>query len=1170
MTAVVGPNGSGKSNISDGVRWVMGETSAKSLRGGSMRDVIFSGCDTRKASSQAEVTIELDNTNRFISKIDNDVVEITRRAHINGKSDFFINKQPARLKDIQEIFLDTGLGSSSYSMIGQEQTKKLLSEKKDERRAIFEEAAGIVKMKNQKETSEEQLKEVEQNFVRLNDILKELEKQVKPLYKQSEKAKQYLAIKEVLDVTESDFLSSKYQRLHKEEFDVLAGFSDKTEQLKSVNQKVNDTEEKLRTLKQNLKEINDEIFSVQESKSVIKERIESTQNSIKINEERIIQAEAELKEVKQEIKEIEEKFSVSVEEFSFKKGRFEELETLINNAKVQKETLAKELFHLQFLLNSSKEKTEKLREDIATLYNEYQETKLKFEQQRRDEERYLQDIDDIKAKKQTTQEKLLAAKKAFNEITEKLKENNKHIKELNTIFQSNMDNVSSRQELLDKENVKISQVETALTREKVTLDSLESSFENYNGYYEGVKNVLKNKDKMDGVIDVVSNLFNFETGYEAALDSLLSAVAQNIIVDSIESAKRAVKFLKKNKLGRATFIPLDDLSPRFFTDQELNIINKNPDISPALSVVKCEKELTPLFQHLLGKYLIATNMDAAVAFYQNTRIKTKIVTLDGDILQPGVISGGTKNKKGLISKRKELDLLKESIKTNSYNLQIMRSNVKEMLATIQRLSSQKDALLTDLEAERESNRQIQLEINIADREIQQLQANMKEEDVAEKDLGYRYEESKRFSSTLFSRLQEKERHHQRKNEELTDLLQEIKASEVQVNEKSQLQTNNLIELERLEEEKRNLTEFINEQESGKETFQKRIEYLQAKKASNEYKISSNTEENTQYEKQLKEHTESFNQLEASLSNLQMEQKEIQFKLDHNEESVISFRDMLSNLKEEVHNLELLKTNYTNEKAQILKRAQEAYQLTDNDLMKPVLRQINEAATEKEIKSLVKELKEIGSVNLESIRDYDELNERYQREKAQFEDVKEAKKDLEALLKEISKEMAERFISTFKDVAKYFERTFVELFGGGKAKLNLEDSRSPLTSHILITVQPPGKKPKKIELLSGGEKNLTVCALIFAIIKAKPSPFVYLDEIDAPLDDANVSRFAFYLKQFGEQTQFIVVTHRKGTMMAADSLYGVTQEEQGVTTVFPYHLEQSGRSEDSEDDSEVVL
>ncbi|MGF9891416.1 chromosome segregation protein SMC [Priestia megaterium] len=1164
VTAVVGPNGSGKSNISDGIRWVMGETSAKSLRGGSMKDVIFSGCDTRKASTQAEVSIEFDNRLRILPRMDMDTVIITRKAHISGKSEFFINEQPARLKDIQEIFLDTGLGSNSYSMISQEQTKRLLSEKIEERRAIFEEAAGIVMMKNEKETTEDRLEEVEKDFVRLHDILKELERQVKPLQKQSEKAKQYLTIKNVLDETETDFLSFKFQRLTKEEQVITNELELKINELNECTSNIANLEEKLKNYKEELKLLNDSIFSTQEEKSKAKENIDSLQNLISINKERILQSENELSEVNGEIEDIEDKFSVSVEEFNSKKNRFQELEKLIFDNNQMKDKVVKDLFHLQIEITSSKDKTERLREEIASLYNEYQEAKLRFEQHNRNEEKFLSEMDSLSERKKNAEKNLSASKETLETFQKEFQENSNVIQELSGKHQFHINELNDKQRTANDHSSLIVHLETTLAKEKTILDSLESSLENFEGYYEGVRNILKNKTQLDGILDIVGNLFTPVNGYEIALDSLLNASAQNIVVSSIQSAKKAVNFLKEKRMGRATFIPLDDLTIRTFSSEELNIINKYQGISPALSVINHTNELKPLFQHLIGRNLIATNMEAAVKFYEETRLKIKISTLDGDILQPGTISGGTRNKKGLISKRKEMDNLRESVKINEQKLIEVKKNAQNLKRTIEIITNDKESLLKSLEIEKEKNGQIKLKLESAQHNLEIAKNNIKEQDILVKDLRYQYEESKKTSSSLYSKYHEKENLHVQKNEELSFLIQQLKNNEELYNNAKQTETMCLIEIEKYEEEKRNLTDFISEQENGKDSFEKRLEFLQTKKYSNETKIHNANEENNQHKEQLNILSETYSSLEVSLNEQQTKKSELQTYVDKSESSLTELRNSFTEFKELNHKLEIQKTNYLNDKEQIIKRSFEAYQLKENDLLQAPQININEEATEKEIKSLLKELKSIGSVNLESINDFEELNERYQTEKAQLEDIKEAKKDLEMLLKDVSKEMTERFTTTFKEVSKHFEKIFVELFGGGYAKLGLEDPKKPLTSRIMITAQPPGKKPKKIELLSGGEKNLTVCALVFAIIKASPSPFVYLDEIDAPLDDANVSRFAFYLKKFGEHTQFIVVTHRKGTMMAADSLFGVTQEEQGITTVFPYHLEQPSSPLDQSD------
>lgn len=1164
----MGPNGSGKSNIGDGIRWVLGETSAKSLRGGSMKDVIFSGCLTRKPSTSAEVTLEFDNTTRILPKIDDDTVIITRKVNINGKSEYYINHQIARLRDIQEIFLDTGLGSSSYSMIGQEQTKKLLSENTEERRAIFEEAAGIVKMKSQKENTEKRLDQVAQDFVRLNDISKELERQVKPLQKQSEKAKQYLSIKKVLDETETDFLAYKFKRLKKDEEYLTNELKTNKDELTSASSLVTKMDEKLKSLKEQLKTTNEDIFLVQEEKSTLKEQIDSNHSQLEINKEKLNQSNLDIDESQNEIREIEEKFSVSIDEFNTKKERYKSLDRLIESKKEQKDKLGIELFNHQTELNSLKDKSDRLRQEISSLYNDFQEAKIKFEQHHKEEESILKELDKINNLKENSLKEITNAQNKLTEKESVLKDHQAKLSSLTVKLQNKQTSLELKKNDLNGLSSEIINLETQLAKDKATLESLETSLENFEGYFEGVKNTLKNKHRLSGVLDVVSNLFEPNDGYEIALDSLLNSISQNIVVDTIENAKEAVNFLKNNKLGRATFIPLDDVTEKSLSKEELTVLNTFTDITPALSVISYQSALSPLFKHLLGRYLIAKDMDAAVKLYGKTKIKTKIVTLDGDILQPGVISGGARNKKGLISKKKEMDTLKVNVNAVASNLQELYNHKNSLEKDISTLNYELSVISPSLEEEKEINNDLKLDLESFQRNFSSLKNGIKEQEITEKDLKYRYDESKRMSSSLYSRHQEKEQLHNKKNNDLSETLEKIKVIESSLETKKEEETQCVIDIEKMEEEKRNLTDFISEQENGKDSNEKRLEFLQTKKFSNEVKVESLKKENNSIIAILDVLKKEFSSIEDQLSDKQSLKNNIQLEMDQIESSVINERHKVKSLNEEIHKLELKRNNLLNSISQILKRSQEAYQLDENSLLSIMTIEINEEATEREINKLIKELKSIGSVNLESITDFEQLNERYQREKEQLDDIREAKKDLETLLKDISKEMTQRFTTTFKEISKHFETTFVELFGGGEASLKLEDPKNPLSSHILIKAQPPGKKPKRMESLSGGEKNLTSCALVFAIIKTKPSPFIYLDEIDAPLDDANVSRFAYYLKKFGEDTQFIVISHRKGTMMSADSLFGVTQEEQGITTVFPYHLEHTDNILDDNNTKEV--
>lgn len=1133
----------------------MGETSAKSLRGGSMKDVIFSGCDTRKASTFAEVSIELDNTKRVIKSIDEDIVLITRKAQINGKSFFYINEQPALLKDIQELFLDTGLGSNSYSMIGQEQTKKLLSEKNDERRAIFEEASGIEKMKIQKETSEKNLAEIEKNYTRLKDILKELKRQVDPLQKQSERAKKYVSIKEVLDEKEINFLSNKLQHIHKAQSTNSENLNEKRETLESSIQLEVTTNEKFKSSKESLRMLNENIFTIQESKSELKIELDRYTNEMKMNEERISQLTEELTDINIEINDIEQKFSVSTDEFNNKKDRYKELESLILSYKNRKDQIVREIFHSQIEITNSKNTAEELRQLITSLYNQSQEMKLRFEQHNREEEEILKEQDLNKVKKKEISTSLEIANRNITNKERELKTTTALFDDISIEYQSTLNDIEQLNGKLKMIQSQLSALEKEMYRNSATLESLESSLENFDGYYEGVKQVLKNKSKLNGIIDVVSNLFEVKDGFESAFDSLLSAVTQNIVVNSIDSAKNAVNFLKENRFGRATFIPLNDLSPKYFSKEELVIIDEYKNISPALSVISFDEKLTQLFQHLAGRYLVAKNMDAAVEFYKRTKLRTKIVTLDGDILQPGVISGGTKNKKGLISKKKDLTILKEQINKSQLAINSYQVTEKQINEQLFNLNDRKELNHKEIEKNKEITNTLSFELEHLKRELHHINENEKNLNLTSEDLLYRFNESKKISSSLFTKQKEKEQLYNQKNEELSKLLDSIKAQENTFNELKDEETTILIENEKSEEEKRNLLEFISEQENGKDSYKKRLDFLQEKKETNLKKQQQLLDSIHSLQENQNTIENKYSLLESNLNTTQSEKELAELTMDKTESELSKLRSFIATLKEEVHKLELTETNFTNEREQVLKKSIERYHLSETDLFNYETTPLDEIKTEKEINALYKEIKSIGPVNLDSINDFEELHIRYKKEKEQLDDVEEAKKDLDSLLKDVTKEMTERFTSTFKDIANHFERTFVELFGGGKAKLSLEEPNKPLTSHITIVAQPPGKKPRRIESLSGGEKNLTVCALIFAILKAKPSPFVYLDEIDAPLDDANISRFADCLKTFSINTQFIVVTHRKGTMMAADSLYGVTQEELGVTTVFPYQLEQ---------------
>lgn len=1128
----------------------MGETSVKSIRGDKKSKFIFTGSATRKASKEAIGELEFDNTKRILPSVDSDSVVITRKANASGRSEVFINNKPCLLKDVQRIFLDTGLGRDSYSMISQEQSKKLLSERIDERRAIFEEAAGIVKMRSQKELSEKRLEEVTVDFNRLNDILKELEKQVKPLQKQSEKAQEYVKLKDKLAEIEINFIANKVQHLHS----LISTLESQLALSKEEN--IDDTtllaslENEVASLKQQIKNLNSEVFNSQSQLNEHSTSLESLRSEIKINKERISNSLNEIEETEVNINELQKQLDTSADEYASKRAIFNFNKAELDKLNTEKNELAKTLFTLSEESSNQKSSSEDLRNEITKIYNELQECKIRFEQSTKDEERLLKELDNTKAMDNS----YVDLSSSINDLSDTLSKlridydiKNESLIKLN----NQIEGIHSE---INRMNSEAQQLNNTLARETSIFSNLENSIENYDGFFEGVKNVLKNKDELYGVIDAVSNLIVVSKEYATAIDTLTSGFAQNIATDSIQDAKFAVNYLKQHNLGRATFIPLDDLTPKYFNEQELNAIQSYNGIWSALDVIDYKPNFEPLMRHLIGRNLIASDINVATEFYKATKIKAKIATLDGDVIQPGLISGGTKqSKRGLISKKQEIESLGFSIAEKEKKLAGIQKTLDNHYRSLQVFDEQRASIQSELSTLSISISEKDVKLSVLNKEAEANSNKNNSALVAIKELEFQLSESKRSSAALYKRREELEVIYQQKSTSLSQSSTSANTAESTLTSLKERETNLLIEISKLESENRSLAEFVAGQELGKDSISLKLESLVSKKAFANSRLEL---ANADIDELIIKEADSLKLVELLTEQIERmvnNKNVLESNLTKQETELSELRERLKSSIESIHQLELELQNSNKSLESSLSNAKENYNLALEQLLEFEVTPFNEKQISQRIFDYKKDIKALGSVNLDSIKDFEELNARYISEKEQLDDIRNAKKDLDLLLSDISRVMSDKFVTTFKSIAKHFEETFVELFGGGNAKLSLSEPKKPLDSQVEIIAQPPGKKPNSLESLSGGEKNLTVCALVFAILKAKPSPFVYLDEIDAPLDDANVARFATYLQKIKGNTQFIVVTHRKGTMMASDFLFGVSQEIPGITTIFPYKL-----------------
>jgi chromosome segregation protein len=1117
-----------------------------------MKDVIFAGCDTRGKSKFAEVSLEFDNSKGYIKNYAGDVLKVARRAEADGRSAYYINDELARLKDIQDIFLDTGIGNDSYSMIGQEQTKKLLSSKIEDRRAIFEEAAGIVRLKNQKETTEKSLVEIELNFVRLSDILKELEKQLKPLKKQKEKADLYVELSTKLKNIEVDFISKKVQMLTEEFISLSQENNQLISLLKSHEEEILVIDVKIQGLKLSNKEQNEQLFSLQEQKSKLEQETLIIEKQVESYEDRNRQFSQQLKTINADIEEIQAKHNISFTEIQKKKNRLSYLENSIKNLSSDLEKKENDIFINEQDARITKEKVEKTRKEVAELFNTYNESKLNFEQQRLTEEKILKEISLIQT--DSTVSIVSKLKEELEQIELELKDSERKFSEI----QQNLLTFRTKKEKLTEEIHQLDNLKFQNENEKKTktilLNQLENSNENKDFLFFSVKKIIEHQNQFPGIIDIVSNLLKPKKGFEISVDSLLSNMSQFFVLEDFKYAKEVIQFLKKNNFGSASFLSLNDAKPKRFSENELSVIRKQDGIFYTPDHIEYDKKYEPIILQIFGRTLISDNLDTAIKFSKSTSFSFKVSTQEGEIVQPGVVSGGSKSKKGAFALQKEIDTLLIEIKDIEKRT-IELINFKELkLEETTKNNESLSLFQIDLTSVEKSKNELSLLVERRKTELLNAQENSKEKSLKLSELQQELNQVKNVSSKNYDFYHNKKNEFEKNEKHLENLItsQDAMADSLIQQKDDFHSSNNLLSTQ--QEELKNLSAFLEEYKNGSDDFERKLISLEEKKKVIEEEFEHNDIEMDKLFIELKIKKDALSEVIITL-----DESKNNFKTDTSElEGLEKTFSELSKNKEvstkRQYELNLSINDLSNQLLSLTKRANDAYELNREDLLNRAVDEIDLVKCEKEISYLREEIKKIGSVNIESIKDFTELDARFQKENSQYQDVKNAKDDLETLLKSVRDEMKERFVDTFKQIATYFEETFIDLFGGGRAKLSLDDPRNPLTSHIKIMAQPPGKKPNSIESLSGGEKAMTVSALIFAIIKTKPSPFVYLDEIDAPLDDANVSRFAFYLKKSSENSQFIVVTHRKGTMMAADSLFGVTQEEPGITIVFPHKLE----------------
>ena len=1157
VTAVIGPNGSGKSNISDAIRWVLGEQSMKSLRGQKSEDVIFAGTQSRKSLGFAEVSLVFDNLDGRLP-IEYTEVTVTRRLFRSGDTEYLINKAPCRLKDIVELFMDTGIGKDGYSIIGQGRIDEILSNKSEDRRHVFEEASGIVKYKTRKIETEKKLEQTKLNLLRINDVIYEIEQKIEPLKNQSEKAKEYLRLKEELKNIEVGLFSYNIKEFKEKLNKIIEDEKILENQNNDENLKLEDMNKLKQELNNKIDEITVKIEELHNLKSTTIQEKEKINSEINVTNEKIANNQLNSKRYDDEIVEL--------------KNRKKELEEEIEQKREKKNNLFSNKEKFEKELNEKQEELNKLTENLSEQEKEIEVHKKCVEQYNDDKfeknsliSTYEANIENIEKREKTLKNDLQNSiseldntrfnkeniSKNFYEIE---KQRDEIIKQINEISENKKDANEKIKEYQTNINTLLSDVRMKESR----LKFLKETEREKEGYTKSVKTLLieceKNKELSKGVNGVLSNLIEVDKKYQTAIEMTLGASLQNIVTETEEDAKRLVEYLRRNNIGRASFLPITAVNGKKL-DRIINN-NNNGVYGVASDLVKYDKKYQGIILSLLGRTVIVEDMDQAISLAKQNKYSFKIVTLKGDIINPsGMISGGatptkTVNILGRAGEIKELEILVQNINNKINIIENEQKEYEKSIQTIIEKSKELENKLQEIDITYATEKQkiVSIEENIAkaNQRVEKIKEELKELEIQNEENNNNREktkneiveiEKKKSELTkIIEEYSEKNKEHQKYIDDLNFDVTNLKISVNSFNE-SETSINEIVE--RINQEIENNKTSIENKEKNIQNIEN--ENIELNKRIEEFKI------------RLEEINNQFNDKDNEVQELKNERNNKSEKLKEYENKIIEQFSTIENIKSELTKIQVRKEKTEQDIEDVTNKLWEEYELTPNNISEEYKKPDNVAKASRDANNIRNQIKELGSVNIDSIEEYKETSKRYDFMNEQRYDIENTMAQLKGIIEEMTEKMQVQFIEKFKIINENFQNTFKELFGGGNAELILEDENNVLETGIEIRVQPPGKKLQNMTLLSGGEKAFTAIALLFAMLKINPSPFCILDEIEAALDDVNVYRFAEYLKNFTDQTQFLTITHRKGTMEQAQTVYGVTMEESGISKLLSMKL-----------------
>ena len=1146
VTAVVGPNGSGKSNITESLRWALGESSVKSLRGGKMPDVIFAGTESRKPLNYASVVVTLDNEDGFI-KDAGQIIKVERHIYRSGDSEYRIDGKKVRLRDIHDLFLDTGLGRDSFSIISQGKVEEIFNSKPEERRAIFEEAAGVLKYKTRRKETESKLQQTQDNLDRLEDIIYELNNQIKPLAKQAENARKFLDLdgqrKTIyLDVLVAQIKENKAElELTEEELTQVQ------ELLTSYYQKREELEEENQTLKKKRQDLQAEMAKDQGSLMDLTSLISDLERKLALSKLESEQVALNQQEAQARLTALEDKRKTLSKEKSEKEENLAQLEE--NLAENNKELNRLEAELLAFsddpdqMIELLRERFVALLQEEADVSNQLTRIENELENSRQLSQKQADQLEKLK-------EQLATAKEKASQQKDELETAKEQVQKLLADYQASAKEQEEQKVSFQAQQSQLFDRLDSLKNKQARAQSLENILRNHSNFYAGVKSVLQEKDRLGGIVGAVSEHLTFDVHYQTALEIALGASSQHIIVEDENAATKAIDFLKRNRAGRATFLPLTTIKARTISSQNQDAIAASPGfLGMADELVSFDKRLEAIFKNLLATTAIFDTVEHARAAARQVRYQVRMVTLDGTELRTGgSYAGGANRQNNSIFIKPELEQLQKEIAEEEADLRSEEASLKTLQDEMAVLTERLEAIKSQGEQARIQEQGLYLAYQQTNQQVEELETlwKLQEEELNRLTEGDWQADKEKCQERLATIASEKQN--------LEAEIEEIKSNKNAIQERYQ-----------------NLQEQISQARLLKSELQgqKRYEVTDIERLDKE--LDNLNLEQEEIQRLLQEKVDNLEKVDTDLLSQQVEEAKTQkanlqqglirkqFELDDIEGQLDDIASHLDQARQQNEEWIRKQTRAEAKKEKVSERLRylqaqltDQYQISYNEALEKAHELENLNLAEQEVKDLEKTIRSLGPVNLDAIDQYEEVHNRLDFLNSQRDDILSAKNLLLETITEMNDEVKERFKSTFEAIRESFKVTFRQMFGGGQADLILTEG-DLLTAGVEISVQPPGKKIQSLNLMSGGEKALSALALLFSIIRVKTIPFVILDEVEAALDEANVKRFGDYLNRFDKDSQFIVVTHRKGTMAAADSIYGVTMQESGVSKIVSVKL-----------------